>query len=78
MTSEELTSLKKVRPEDCAKYLQGEYATHELRLLARAGLCPFITAERKPGSERWTYHVNVGTLIKYKAGDIKPMRAARI
>ena len=53
MTDEELLSYKKVGPEVAAKYLQGGYTAHDLRLDAQEGICPFMTARR--GKGRYSY-----------------------
>ena len=66
MTDEELLANKKIGPELAAKYLQNGTTAHELRLDARDGICPFMTARR--GRGRYSYRVNVGLLIKYKHG----------
>lgn len=68
MTDEELLACKKVGPEIAAKYLQGGYNAHELRLDARDGLCPFMRAVR--GKGRYSYRVNVGKLIRFKHGEL--------
>ena len=68
MTDEELLSYKKVGPEVAAKYLQGGYTAHDLRLDAQEGICPFMTARR--GKGRYSYRVNIGLLIKFKHGEL--------
>lgn len=68
MSDEELLSHKKIGPEVAAKYLQGGYTAHDLRLDARDGICPFMKA--KPGRGRYSYRVNVGLLIKFKHGEL--------
>ncbi|MBQ8797194.1 MAG: hypothetical protein IJZ56_03250 [Oscillospiraceae bacterium] len=68
MSDEELLSYKKVGPEIAARYLQGGYNAHELRLDARDGICPFMRAIR--GKGRYSYRVNVGKLILFKHGDL--------
>ena len=70
MTEAELLSNKKIGPELAAKYLQNGTTAHELRLDARDGICPFMTA--RPGKGRYGYRVNVGRLIKFKNGELPP------
>lgn len=69
MTDAELLSLPKVGPEDAARYLQNGTNAQEVRILARLGKCPFCTA-RQPTGRRWVYRINVGLLMKYKAGEL--------
>lgn len=69
MTDAELLAHKKIGPEIAAKYLQNGTTTQDIRVLAQAGKCPFCTADR-PTGRRWRYRVNVGLLIKYKAGEL--------
>lgn len=68
MTKEELLNLKKVRVEDAARFLQDGTTAEELRLLAQESRCPCIDVDRKPGSRRRYYRVNVGRLIECKNG----------
>jgi hypothetical protein len=70
MTEAELLSNKKIGPELAAKYLQNGTTAHELRLDARDGICPFMTA--RPGKGRYSYRVNVGRLSKCKNGELPP------
>lgn len=65
----ELLSYKKIRPEIAAAYLQDGTTAQEIRVKAQKGICPFCTAE-KPTGRRWTYRVNPGLLMKYKAGEL--------
>ena len=69
MSDEELLSYKKIRPEIAAKYLQDGTTAQEIRVKAQLGICPFCTAEQ-PTGKRWTYRVNPGLLMKYKAGEL--------
>lgn len=68
MTTDELLKHKKITVEVAAKYLQNGTTAHDIRLDAQDGICPFCTA--KKGKGRYSYRVNVGLLIKYKAGDL--------
>lgn len=68
MTDSELLAYPKIGPEIAARYLQNGTSAHELRLDAREGICPFMTAHR--GSGRFSYRVNVGLLIRYKHGEL--------
>lgn len=69
MTDQELLSHKKIRPEIAAEYLQDGTTAQEIRVKAQKGICPFCTAH-KPTGKRWTYRVNPGLLMKYKAGEL--------
>ena len=68
MTDEELLSIKKIRVEDAARYLQNGTTAQEIRLQAQHDMCDYCTAHR--GKGRYAYRVNVGKLIKFKHGDI--------
>lgn len=68
MTTEELLSNPKIGPELAARYLQNGTTAQEIRVSAQAGVCPYCTAQRMTG--RYRYRVNVGKLIKYKAGEL--------
>lgn len=68
MTDAELLAHEKIGPVVAAKYLQNGTNPHDLRLDAREGKCPFMTAKR--GKGRYSYRVNVGLLIKYKHGEL--------
>ena len=73
MSDNELMSLKKIRPEDAARYLQDGSTAHEIRIKAQLGLCPFCTAEQ-PTGRRWVYRINPGKLMKYKRGEMDMMQ----
>lgn len=73
MTDQELLANKKIRPETAARYLQDGTTAQEIRVKAQKGICPFCTAE-KPTGKRWTYRVNPGLLMKYKAGELGLVR----
>jgi len=68
MSEAELMSMKKVGPEAAAKYLQNGTTAQEIRVMAQNGLCPFCTAQFMTG--RYRYRVNLGLLIKFKAGEL--------
>ena len=68
MTDAELLAHEKIGPVVAAKYLQNGTNAHDLRLDARDGICPFMTA--KKGNGRYSYRVNVGLLMKYKHGEL--------
>jgi len=69
MTDDELMAIRKIRPEDAARYLQDGTTAQEIRVKAQFGVCPFCCAEKRtPGSRRYTYRVNPGLLMDYKAG----------
>lgn len=68
MSDTELMALPKVGPEAAAKYLQNGTTAQEIRVMAQNGLCPFCTAELMTG--RYRYRVNLGLLIKFKAGEL--------
>lgn len=69
MTNEELLAHKKIGPEVAAKYLQNGTTAQDIRLDAQEGISPFCTCSNKSG-KRHRYRVNVGLLIKYKAGEL--------
>jgi hypothetical protein len=69
MTDAELLALEKVGPEHAAQYLQNGTNAQEIRIFARMGKCPFCTAYQ-PTGRRWVYRVNVGLLMKHKAGEL--------
>ena len=69
MTDAELLALDKVGPEHAAQYLQNGTNAQETRVFARMGKCPFCTAYQ-PAGRRWVYRVNVGLLMKHKAGEL--------
>lgn len=69
MTDEELLAIPRVKPLDAAKYLQNGTPAQEIRVLAQLGKCPYCTAHR-PTGKRWVYRVNVGLLMKFKAGEL--------
>lgn len=68
MSDAELMALPKVGPEAAAKYLQNGTTAQEIRVMAQNGLCPFCTAEYMTG--RYRYRVNLGLLMKFKAGEL--------
>lgn len=68
MSDAELLAYKKIGPEIAAKYLQNGTTTQDIRLDAQEGISPFCTA--KKGKGRYSYRVNVGLLMKYKAGEL--------
>lgn len=68
MTEAELLSHKKIGPEIAAKYLQNGTTAHDIRLDAQEGISPFCKAIK--GKGRYSYRVNVGLLIKCKAGEL--------
>ena len=68
MTDSELLAYKKVGPQVAAEYLQNGTTAQEIRVKAQNGTCPFCKAEKMEG--RYRYRVNLGLLIKYKAGEI--------
>lgn len=72
MTDQDLLSLKRIRPEDAARYLQDGSSAQEIRVKAQLGLCPFCTAEQ-PTGRRWVYRINAGKLMKYKRGELDLM-----
>ena len=68
MSDNELMAMPKVGPEAAAKYLQNGTTAQEIRVMAQNGLCPFCTAQFMTG--RYRYRVNLGLLIKFKAGEL--------
>ena len=71
MTDQELMAIPKIRPEDAARYLQDGTTAQEIRVKAQNDICPFYSAEKRtPGSRRYTYRVNIGLLMAYKAGKL--------
>lgn len=68
MSDAELMAMPKVGPEAAAKYLQNGTTAQEIRVMAQNGLCPFCTAQFMTG--RYRYRVNLGLLIKFKAGEL--------
>lgn len=68
MTDQELLALPKVGPVEAARYLQNGTSAQEIRVKAQYGICPFCKAEKMTG--RYRYRVNIGLLIKYKAGEL--------
>ena len=74
MTTTELLKLDRVRVVDAAKYLQSGMTAEDIRVRARAGACPFCTADkRKPKSRNYRYRINVGELIRAKWPDGNPL-----
>lgn len=69
MTDAELLALEKIGPQDAARYLQNGTNAQEIRILARLGKCPFCSATQ-PTGRRWVYRINVGLLMKFKAGEL--------
>lgn len=68
MTDQELLALPRVRVEDAAKYLQNGTTAQEIRVKAQYGRCPYCKAKRMSG--RYRYRINIGLLMKYKAGEL--------
>jgi len=68
MTDAELLAHKKIGPEVAARYLQNGTTAQEIRVKAQNGHCPFCVAERMTG--RYRYRINVGLLMRYKAGEL--------
>jgi len=68
MTDQELLALPRVRVEDAARYLQNGTTAQEIRVKAQFGRCPYCKAERMSG--RYRYRINIGLLMKYKAGEL--------
>lgn len=67
MTTGELLAIRKIRAEHAAKYLQDGTTPEELRLLAQARRCPFMTVLDN-SKRRRTYRINARLLIDCKAG----------
>ena len=68
MSDTELLSHKKIGPEIAAKYLQNGTTAQDIRLDAQEGISPFCVARK--GKGRYSYRVNVGLLMRYKAGEL--------
>ncbi len=68
MTNDELLAHTKIGPELAAKYLQNGTTAQEIRVMAQNGLCPFCDAFK--GAGRYSYRINVGLLMRFKAGDL--------
>lgn len=68
MSDNELLSHKKIGPEIAAKYLQNGTTAQDIRLDAQEGISPFCVARK--GKGRYSYRINVGLLMRYKAGEL--------
>ncbi len=68
MSNEELLAHSKIGPELAAKYLQNGTTAQEIRVMAQNGRCPYCEAIK--GTGRYTYRINVGLLMRFKAGDL--------
>jgi hypothetical protein len=68
MSDTELLSHKKIGPEIAAKYLQNGTTAQDIRLDAQEGISPFCVARK--GKGRYSYRINVGLLMRYKAGEL--------
>ena len=68
MSDNELLSHKKIGPEIAAKYLQNGTTAQNIRLDAQEGISPFCVARK--GKGRYSYRINVGLLMRYKAGEL--------
>lgn len=68
MTDAELLAHEKIGPEVAAKYLQNGTTAHDIRLDAQEGISPFCVARK--GKGRYSYRINVGLLMRYKAGEL--------
>lgn len=68
MSDAELLAHKKIGPEVAAKYLQNGTTAHDIRLDAQEGISPFCVARK--GKGRYSYRINVGLLMRYKAGEL--------
>lgn len=68
MSDNELLSHKKIGPEIAAKYLQNGTTAQDIRMDAQEGISPFCVARK--GKGRYSYRVNVGLLMRYKAGEL--------
>lgn len=68
MSDNELLSYKKIGPEIAAKYLQNGTTAQDIRLDAQEGISPFCVARK--GKGRYSYRINVGLLMRYKAGEL--------
>ncbi|MCD8143417.1 MAG: hypothetical protein LUD83_09135 [Clostridiales bacterium] len=69
ITDNDLLAMRKVKPEDASRYLQGEYSAQEIRVLAQYGRCCFCTAELGKGG-RYRYHIHPVRLMQYRRGEI--------
>lgn len=69
LTESDLKALRRIRPEDAARYLQSGVTALEIRMKAQAGECPFCRAEKTPGAKTWHYRVNLNLLIRAKEGE---------
>lgn len=69
ITDEELLALRKVRPQDAARYLQGEYSAQDIRVLAQHSRCVFCRAELGR-SGKYRYHIHPIKLMQYRHGEI--------
>jgi hypothetical protein len=69
MTKQELRGLKSIKPDQAAAFL-GNMTGQYIRWWCQDGRCPFGHADRKPGSKRWIYFINVERLIQFKEGRI--------
>jgi len=69
MSDRELLAYEKIGPEVAAKYLQNGTTAQDIRLDAQEGISPFCTAKKNKGG-RYSYRVNVGLLMKFKAGEL--------
>lgn len=68
MTDAELLAHERIGPEVAAKYLQNGTTAHDIRLDAQEGISPFCVARK--GKGRYSYRINVGLLMRYKAGEL--------
>lgn len=68
MSDAELLAHEKIGPEVAAKYLQNGTTAHDIRLDAQEGISPFCVARK--GKGRYSYRINVGLLMRYKAGEL--------
>jgi hypothetical protein len=68
MTDAELLAHEEIGPEVAAKYLQNGTTAHDIRLDAQEGISPFCVARK--GKGRYSYRINVGLLMRYKAGEL--------
>ena len=69
LTESDLRALRRIRPEDAARYLQSGVTALEIRMKAQAGECPFCRAEKAPNSKTWHYRVSLSLLIRAKNGE---------
>lgn len=68
MTDAELLAHERIGPEVAAKYLQNGTTAQDIRLDAQEGISPFCVARK--GKGRYSYRINVGLLMRYKAGEL--------